>query len=86
MSVVLDLSPLTLTPLRYRRHELNMSPKFARRFGSTIWPGTLSIERYPFVAVAAAAAASDVVVSEECVLMDDAGESVSVRVDALHTG
>jgi hypothetical protein len=86
MSVVLDVSPLTQSPLRYRRHELNMSPAFARRFGGSIWPGTLSMERYPFVAVAAAAAASGIVVSEECTLVDDAGEVATLRVDALHTG
>jgi hypothetical protein len=86
MSVVLDISPMTLTPLRYRRHELTMSSSFARRFGSKIWPGTLSIERYPFVTVAAAAAASRIMVSEECWLTDDAGEAVTLRVDALHTG
>lgn len=87
MSVVLDVSPLTLVPLRYRRHELTMSPSFAARFGLTTWPGTLSIARYPFVSVAAAAAASpNMVVSEECTIVDNAGEIVGLRVDALHTG
>jgi hypothetical protein len=87
MSVVLDVSPLTLVPLRYRRHELTMSPSFASRFGLTIWPGTLSMERYSFLSVAAAAAASaNIVVSDECTMVDIAGDTVALRVDALDTG
>ncbi|MEA2677348.1 MAG: hypothetical protein QOJ81_1489 [Chloroflexota bacterium] len=86
MSVVLDRSPLTINPLRYKRHELNMSPSFARRFGASRWAGSLWVERYPFLAAAAATVSASTVVSDECTFVDDAGEVATLRVDALDTG
>lgn len=86
VSIVLDPSPFTLDPLRYRRHEVNASAQFVDRFGELIRPSLLSVARYPFVALAAAAMATGEVVTGEWRLTDLRGDGVELHVDALATG
>jgi hypothetical protein len=86
VSVVLDISPESLAPLRYARHEVSMSPTYVDRFGDTIWPRRLSVERYAFLAMAAGAAASpNEVVMGAWTLTDLAGTPVELRLEALCT-
>jgi hypothetical protein len=87
VSVVLDVSPETLDPLRFRRHELSMSKSYAERFGDGFWPGKLTVQRFAFLAVAAAAAAApNRVLPGEWSLVDLSGHDVAFRVHALSTG
>ena len=87
VSVVLDMSPVSRDPLRYRRHELNISKAYESRFGTSHWPARLSVERYPFLtSVAGAASSPRQVVAGEWVVTDLAGIDVSLRVEAICTG
>ncbi len=85
--VVLDVSPTTREPLRYRRHEVSMSAAYRTRFGDDHWPRVLSVERYGLVAIAAGAVASSgTVVEGDWTQVDLAGGPAGLRVEALCTG
>lgn len=87
VSVVLDVSAESLEPLTFRRHELSRSRAYAERFGDGYWPGRLTVDRFAFLAVAAAAAATPkTVAAGEWSFVDLSGRPVVFRVDALSTG
>jgi hypothetical protein len=87
ISVVLDMSPESLQPLRFRRHEIAASATYVQQFGEPVWPGRLSAERHAFLSVAAAASASpNDVTSGTWAWADQVGSQVEFNVDALSTG
>jgi len=52
--LVLEPSPIGVDPLRYRRKEISQSRSWTSRFGRvSTWPGILSTDVFPFLAVAA---------------------------------
>jgi hypothetical protein len=87
LSVVVDMSPESMEPLRYRRHEVNMSSAYVKRFGNRIWPGHMSIRQYGFLATVAAATASPgTIISGAWTRTDLAGTDVALSLDAFCTG
>lgn len=54
--LVLDASPMSLSPLRYRRFEVSMSQSWQQRFG-TAWPSVLSADAFAFLDVTRPASA-----------------------------
>lgn len=86
LAVVLDPSPISQEPLRYKRRQLVRSMSFGERFGKGIWPGQLAISQYSFLAEASAATLSRVVVPGEWVRSDLAGKSVMLRTECFATG
>jgi hypothetical protein len=86
-SVVLEPSPELGEPLRYRRHEFTSSRRYQASFGAEIWPSRLRLDRYPFIAEAAAAfSAPHQIVCGEWRRTDLSGANVSLRVETLWTG
>lgn len=59
--IVLEASPVSFTPLTWRRKEVSMSPAWVERFGST-WPAQLSVAEFEFLkAIGTAHVADDLV-------------------------
>lgn len=85
-TAVLDPSPVSLVPLRFRRHEVRMSPSFAARFGGGPWPSQLTVDRFPFLVAASAAGEFSTVVAGEASFRALDGAMVDLRVEALCTG
>lgn len=85
LAVVLDASPLSRSPILFKRHEVVPSQTYVARFGHPRWPSRLGIERYPFLAEAAATCAGRTVVSGQWVREDLAGEPTILRTECLAT-
>ncbi len=85
LAVVLDPSPISRDPLRYKRRQLVQSQAFAKRFGSSIWPARLDVGRYSFLNEAAATSAAGVVVCGDWICKDPDGKDVKLRTECLAT-
>jgi hypothetical protein len=85
LAVVLDASPLSRTPVLFKRHQIVPSQTFVERFGYQHWPSKLAIDQFPFLAEAAAACAGGTAMAGEWVHGDLAGQAVKLRTECLAT-
>ncbi|MGO8862077.1 MAG: ImmA/IrrE family metallo-endopeptidase [Acidimicrobiales bacterium] len=79
--VVLDLSPCSITPVAYRRHEVITSAKWRSQFGDALWPKVLRPQPYAFVAEAGRVLSTAQVVETEFSLPNLRNEMVGLRVE-----
>jgi hypothetical protein len=85
--IVLGHQPESIEPVRFQRHELIRSSRFAARFGADYWPSRLDGSRFGFVDLAAAATSTPQnVVAGMTQLTDVNGEYISLQCEALCTG
>jgi hypothetical protein len=78
-AIVLEPTPLSCHPPRWRREEVMASPAWIRRFGAPAWPRLVDARACPFVA------ALDFPRLSGAALRDLAGETVEISVDACTT-
>jgi hypothetical protein len=83
-AVVLDKSPVSSTPLAYRRREVVVSAKFEEEFGAArTWPKILRTPPYAFLTRCAAARASDDIIRTQVVLPDINNECHDLEVEVF---
>lgn len=86
LAVVLDPSPISRDPLRFKRRQLVRSVAFRDRCGDGVWPGTLDATSFRFLHEAVAASATRVAVPGEWTLHDRDGDAMKLRTECLATG
>lgn len=86
LGVVLDPSPISREPLRYKRRKVTRSLSFGDRFGRQVWPSQLEATHFGFLNEAAGSSAGGCIVSGAWRRRDLAGQEVNLRTECLATG
>lgn len=86
LGVVLDPSPTSREPLRYKRRKVTGSPAFGDHFGRQVWPSQLEVTHFGFLNEASGASAGGCVVTGDWRHRDLAGNEISLRTECLATG